>query len=89
VAIKGASLYVTLEPCYVCIKLLATAQIDRVYYELGYDSKDSSRDAYWRQEAIKQAGFSAYQHLQITPPTLESIIPALGELTSRRRLISK
>ena len=39
VAIKGASLYVTLEPCYVCIKLLATAQIDKVYYELGYESE--------------------------------------------------
>ena len=89
VAIKGASLYVTLEPCYVCIKLLATAQIDRVYYELGYDSKDSSRDAYWRQEAVKEAGFSTYQQLQITPLTIESIVPALGEFTSQRRLISK
>ena len=27
VAIKGATLYVTLQPCFVCLKLLATAQI--------------------------------------------------------------
>ena len=89
VAIKGASLYVTLEPCYVCMKLLATAQIDKVYFELGYDSKDQSRDAYWRQEAVKEAGFSTYVQLQITPQTLQSIIPALGEFTSGRRLLSK
>ncbi len=89
VAIKGASLYVTLEPCYVCIKLLATAQIDKVYFELGYDSKDPSRDSYWRQEAVKEAGFSTYTQLQVTPLTIESIIPALGEFTSKRRLTSK
>ena len=29
VAIKGATLYVTLQPCFVCLKLLATAQIKR------------------------------------------------------------
>jgi dCMP deaminase len=89
VAIKGASLYVTLEPCYVCIKLLATAQIDKVYFELGYDSKDPSRDSYWRQEAVKEAVFSTYTQLQVTPLTIESIIPALGEFTSKRRLTSK
>ena len=87
VAIKGASLYVTLEPCYVCIKLLATAQIDKIFFELGYDSKDPSRDAYWRQEAVKEAGFSTYQQLQVTPLTIESIVPALGDFTSKRRLL--
>jgi dCMP deaminase len=89
VAIKGASLYVTLEPCYVCIKLLATAQIDKVFFELGYDSKDASRDSYWRHEAVKVAGFSMYQQLRISLLTLESVVPALGELTSRRRLLSR
>ena len=89
VAIKGASLYVTLEPCYVCIKLLATAQIDKVFFELGYDSKDAARDRYWRQEAVKEAGFSVYQPLEVSPVTLEDVVPALAELTSRRRLLSK
>jgi dCMP deaminase len=88
VAIKGATLYVTLEPCYVCIKLLATAQIDRVFYELGYDSKDAGRDRYWRQEAVKEAGFSVYQGLEVSALTLENVLPALAQLTSRRRLLS-
>jgi dCMP deaminase len=89
VAVKGASLYVTLEPCYVCIKLLATAQIDKVYFELGYDSRDITRDLYWRQEAVKEAGFAVYQPLPVSPLTLESVVPALGDLTSRRRLLSR
>lgn len=88
VAIKGASLYVTLEPCYVCIKLLATAQIDRVFFELAYDSKDAARDRHWRQEAVQEAGFSVYQQLLVSPHTLEHVVTALAELTSRRRLPS-
>jgi dCMP deaminase len=88
VAIKGASLYVTLEPCYVCIKLLATAQIDKVFFELGYDSTDASRDRYWRQEAVKEAGIAVYQPLEISLLTLENVVPALTALTSRRRLLS-
>ncbi|HAY21773.1 MAG TPA: CMP deaminase [Desulfobacterales bacterium] len=88
VAIKGASLYVTLEPCYVCLKLLATAQIDRVYFELGYDSKDADRDSYWRRQAVWEAGFSVYQQLVISSETLANVVPALSEITSRRRLLS-
>ena len=89
VAIKGSMLYVTLQPCFVCLKLLATAQIDKVFFELGYDSKDSARDRYWRQEAVKEAGFSVYQALEVRPPTLENVVPALTGLTSRRRLLSR
>ncbi len=88
VAIKGATLYVTLEPCYVCIKLLATAQIARVYYEIGYESKDPERDQYWRQKAIQEAGFSAYERLQVSPEALAMVLPALTGETSRRRLPS-
>ncbi len=85
VPIKGASLYVTLEPCFVCIKLLATAQIEQVFYEMPYESRDAARDAYWR-EAVKDAGITTYQQLLITPETMDFILPQLKGLTSRRRL---
>lgn len=88
VAIKGATLYVTLEPCYICLKLLATAQIDKVYYELPYESADPERDRFWREQAIKEAGFSVYQQLSISPETLALVLPALTGPTSRRRLPS-
>jgi len=85
VAIKGASLYVTLEPCYVCLKLLATAQIERVFFELSYESRDAARDASWK-EAVADAGIQVYQQLTISPGSLAYILPRLQEITSRRRL---
>jgi len=85
VAIKGATLYVTLEPCFVCIKLLATAQIEQVYFEMSYESRDEGRDAFWR-EAVKDAGIKVYQQLTITPETLAYILPSLPRGTSARRL---
>ncbi len=85
VAIKGATLYVTLEPCFVCIKLLATAQITRVYFEMGYESRDRARDAFWR-DAVKDAGIEVYEQLTITPESLANILPSLEGITSARRL---
>jgi dCMP deaminase len=85
VAIKGASLYVTLEPCYVCIKLLASARIERVFYELPYDSRDAVRDTYWRL-AVEEAGFQEYRRLAISPETLAFVLPNLSQVTSTRRL---
>ena len=84
-AIKGASLYVTLQPCFVCVKLLATAQIERVYYELGYESQDAARDAFW-EAAVREAGFQDFRQLSVSPQALAYIFPSLEEGTSRRRL---
>jgi dCMP deaminase len=85
VAIKGATLYVTLQPCFVCIKLLATAQIKRVYFELAYESQDAARDAFW-QEAVQQAGIEVFEQLSISGEALAYILPSLEGITSRRRL---
>jgi dCMP deaminase len=85
VAIKGAALYVTLEPCFVCLKLLATAQIEAVYFELGYASRDAARDASWK-EAVADAGIKVYRQLSITPAAMAYVLPGLQGITSRRRL---
>ncbi|MFZ5452740.1 MAG: deoxycytidylate deaminase [Thermodesulfobacteriota bacterium] len=85
VAIKGATLYVTLEPCLVCIKLLATAQITRVYFEMPYESRDQARDEFWR-EAVKDAGIEVYQQLSISSESLAYILPSIEGVTSARRL---
>jgi dCMP deaminase len=85
VAIKGATLYVTLQPCFVCLKLLATAQIKRVYFELAYDSKDPARDAFW-EAAVKEAGIEVFQQLTISAEAMAIILPSLTEVTSKRRL---
>ena len=85
VPIKGATLYVTLEPCYVCVKLLATAQIERVFFELPYESRDDLRDTYWK-EAVAEAGFKEYRQLPVSPEALQTILPGLMGVTSTRRL---
>jgi len=85
VAIKGATLYVTLEPCYVCVKLLATAKIEAVYFELPYESRDDLRDAFWKQ-AVAEAGFKEYRRLTVSPGALQDILPSLTGPTSTRRL---
>jgi dCMP deaminase len=85
VAIKGAALYVTLQPCFVCLKLLATAQIRRVYFELAYGSRDEARDAFW-EDAVREAGFEVFQQLTISADALDYIVPSLKLVTSRRRL---
>jgi dCMP deaminase len=85
VPIRGASLYVTLEPCFVCLKLLATAHIEKVYFELGYASRDPARDAFWK-EAVRDAGITVWQQLLISPETEAYVLPRLQGITSRRRL---
>ena len=85
VAIKGATLYVTLQPCFVCLKLLATAQIKGIYFELAYESDDAARDEFW-QQAVAEGGFEVFQRLSITPEALEFILPSLTGITSKRRL---
>ena len=85
VAIKGAALYVTLQPCFVCLKLLATAQIKRVYFELAYESMDEARDAFW-EKAVQEAGIEVFKQLSISEADLAYILPSLTGVTSRRRL---
>ncbi len=85
VPIKGATLYVTLEPCYVCVKLLATAQIERVFFELRYESRDARRDSFW-QQAVEEAGFEEYRQLTVSPEAFQYILPSLTGPTSTRRL---
>jgi dCMP deaminase len=86
IPVAGASLYVTLEPCYVCLKLLATARIEKVFFELPYQSTDHGRDDYWRREA--RAVFSSYKQINLDPETISGVIPYLTAPTSERRLIS-
>jgi dCMP deaminase len=81
--INGATVYVTLMPCYVCTKLMASAGIKKVYFELSYESINSDRDKLWA-EAIKDAGIE-FEKLTIPPETIEMVLPFLSKITSERR----
>jgi dCMP deaminase len=84
IAIDGATLYTTLAPCYVCLKLVATSRIRGVYYEHAYESSTPQRDAFW-QQAVREAGIEIYEQLIISPDTYEYILTDIQDITSRRR----
>lgn len=84
ISIDGATLYTTLAPCYVCLKLIATARIRAVYYEHAYESNTPERDAFWK-DAVREAGLQVYEQLTISPATYEYILSDIQKPTSRRR----
>ncbi|MDX2099307.1 MAG: dCMP deaminase family protein [Leptolyngbyaceae cyanobacterium bins.59] len=55
VATDGAKIYVTLEPCLSCLKLIISAGIDEVVYETSFNSGESLlvRDSFVREGIIQ------------------------------------
>jgi len=85
ISVEGADLYCTLAPCYVCLKLIASAGIKAVYYEYDYGSRDFERDIFWR-EAIKEAGLREFRQVKVSEEVLQQLTEILPYPTSRRRL---
>ena len=48
IRVEGATLYITLAPCYTCAKQLAVAGIKDVVFEHIYESSDKERDTFWQ-----------------------------------------
>lgn len=86
ISLEGSTLYVTLAPCYVCLKLLATARVKHIYYEYEYESVDRDRDEFWKN-AIKESRVETFRRLQISHETIRTIEKAMEYPTSARRLI--
>ncbi|NJK65022.1 MAG: dCMP deaminase family protein [Synechococcaceae cyanobacterium SM2_3_1] len=55
IATEGGSIYITLEPCLSCLKLLISAGIRQVYYETPFNAGDSIpvRDAFVEERLIR------------------------------------
>jgi len=86
ISIDGAFLYTTLAPCYVCLKLLATANIKKVYYEYNYESVNKGRDSHWEKSLI-EAGIEV-EHLEVSESSVQNTIQHMKQPTSARRLKS-
>jgi len=84
IAINGSTLYSTLSPCYVCLKLIASAGIVAVYYEHEYESKSPERDKFWRR-AVEEARLKTFEKLTISRETYDYILSDITDITSRRR----
>ncbi|MCD4783709.1 MAG: dCMP deaminase family protein [Candidatus Eremiobacteraeota bacterium] len=87
ISVEGATLYVTLMPCYTCTKQLAVAGIKDVVYEHIYESEDPQRDKYWREAIESRLGF---RQLSIERNTINYIVNNfINDITSRRRLTTE
>ncbi|MBW3005036.1 cytidine/deoxycytidylate deaminase family protein [Candidatus Woesearchaeota archaeon] len=87
IPIQGATLYVTLFPCYTCLKLLVAAGIKELFYELDYETLNKERDNHWRQEAEK-AGLKI-KKLELADTTKRIVIEYVNSITSARKLESE
>lgn len=87
VDINGSTVYATLMPCYVCTKLMASAGIKKVYFELKYESINAERDQLWT-EAISGAGIE-FEQLTLPQSVIDLILPFMSKVTSERRLESQ
>jgi dCMP deaminase len=85
--LKGATVYITLSPCLNCIKNLVEHGINRVYYELAYNSIDANRDQEW--ERIAKSSFEVYEQLTISEDSLRKILSSILNVTSERLLPSE
>jgi dCMP deaminase len=84
IAIEGGTLYTTLAPCYVCLKLISTAKMRAVYYEHAYESSTPERDAFWL-DAVRESGIEVFEKLIVSPQAYEYILSDIQHITSRRR----
>ena len=81
-SLKGSSIYCTLEPCYVCLKSIASVGISEIYYELSYDSLNKERDKHWKDEINKV--IRIWKQITI-PSKFNKLIKDLTLLSSERR----
>lgn len=84
IRVEGATLYITLMPCYTCTKQIAVAGIKEVVYEHIYESEDPERDNFWREAIEKSMNF---RKLCLNKETIANIVDNFIEkTTSMRRL---
>lgn len=84
VSLLGATAYLTLAPCYVCLKLLASCGVTAIYYEHEYESNAVDRDRLWK-EAVQMTNITTYERLFIFPSSNQFILDTVSGVTSLRR----
>ncbi len=87
ISVASSTLYTTLSPCFTCAKLIASAGIIRVVYELEYASRDAARDRHWA-DTLSEASIEAVK-LSLSENALDTAAGFLCPETSRRRLESR
>jgi len=78
----GASIYVTLEPCISCLKLVISAGIREVYYETAFN-KGNNADLC---QSFVAEGLVTLKQIKVSPSVLERANLFLNSPTSELRL---
>jgi dCMP deaminase len=78
IATDGACIYVTLEPCLSCLKLIISAGIQEVFYETPFNSGGSSivRDSFIKERLV------TLKQIQLTEATAQRAALCLLNPTS-------
>jgi len=77
IAVDGAALYCTLEPCNWCFKQLIQAGVREIYYEQPYDSRNKDFDLYWRKIMQSHEGISVFKQITVSSEALSMVFDVL------------
>lgn len=84
-SVHDATLFCTLQPCYICLKMIAGSGIRQVYFELFYESLDHKRDESWRN-AFDEFKIRC-EHVELLQSNVNLARQAIQNPTSFRRLL--
>lgn len=76
ISVKGATIYCTLAPCHICLKLLKAAEIQMIFYEYAYE--DLNQEGVYLPENLIR--------IQIRSEVTDAVLEQLRGNTSTRRL---
>ena len=65
ISTDGASIYVTLEPCLYCLKLIISAGIKEIFYETSFNTGDKARV----RDSFIDEGLVRLQKIELFPET--------------------
>ena len=82
ISVDGSTLYITLNPCLVCLKTLRVAGIHNIIYELKYDM--NTEEDFDKQ--VKKMGFNHCFQWHVNQEILEHVKTFIDNPTSYRRL---
>jgi dCMP deaminase len=84
ISTDGASIYVTLEPCISCLKLVVSAGIREVYYETIFNKGNNAALC----QSFVDEGLVTLKQIQISPSVLQRANLFLSSPTSELRLFA-
>ena len=80
-----ASIYCTLQPCIHCLKNIASVGINKLIYELEYNSDDSKRDKAWK-DRITEYNID-FKQVKLDCNDKATLASSIIGLTSSRRIL--